>query len=356
MHAAVRLVAAGRTARSALCAVRRAPRLARLQSTYVAPATGVNAAYDEAVKIIDAYSKQKAAEADAAAAELSKAREAGVAGEQLQVLHKAWFDLAVESKINDAEVLWNARRGNYDLAQPVYQHLRQQAWSGRPLEILMQRLLQMFVLPDMLDPRFVGTPEAQLNVTLADGSGEAIEPGSIVDPAAAREEPQIALVTFHDEPRLHTLVMVDMDEPCEETQSFCEKLHWAVANLPFARSQPVAEAASGTVLLPYLPPHPAHGTPAHRYVFAVFEQGDAGQARIDGSAIDVGRATTVRELVEAHGLRPVGLSFVRAAWNESVDSVYRDVLGQPAPRFGPPEPPRTDIGPDGRPVNTYAHV
>ncbi|KAJ2759562.1 mitochondrial 54S ribosomal protein YmL35 [Coemansia nantahalensis] len=207
----------------------------------------------------------------------------------------------------------------------------------------------------MLDPRFVGTPEAQLNVTLDDGSGAAIEPGSVVDPAAAREEPKVELIAFHDEPRLHTLLMVDLDEPCEETQSFRENLHWAVANVPLSRSQSAVGAGSGTVLLPYLPPHPAHGTPAHRYVFAAFEQGDGGQAQIDASAAAVDRATTVRELVEAHGLRPVGLSFVRAAWNESVDSVYRDVLGQPAPRFGAPEPPRADIGPDGRPISTYAN-
>ncbi|KAJ1734779.1 mitochondrial 54S ribosomal protein YmL35 [Coemansia biformis] len=352
MHAAVRLLAARYAARSAP-APRRVHRLVRLQSTYAAPATGVNAAYDEALKIIEAYNKQKAAEADAKAAELAKAREAGAGGEALRALETAWFDLAVESKINDGEVLWNARQGNYDLSQPVYQHLKQHAWRGRPLEVLMQRLLQMYVLPDMLDPRFVGTPEAQLNVVLGDGSGAAIEPGSIIDPASAREEPRIELVSFNDEPRLHTLLIADLDEPCEETRSFREQFHWAVANLPLSKTQTAADTSSGTVLLPYIPPHPAHGTPAHRYVVAVFEQRDGGQARIDAAAA-APRDTSVRDFVAEHGLHPVGLSFFRAAWNESVDAVYRDVLGQPAPRFGLAEAPRANIGPDGRPVSSYA--
>ncbi|KAJ1880916.1 hypothetical protein LPJ57_001940, partial [Coemansia sp. RSA 486] len=39
----------------------------RLQSTYTQPATGVNPAYDEALKVLDAYKTKKAAEAEAAA-------------------------------------------------------------------------------------------------------------------------------------------------------------------------------------------------------------------------------------------------------------------------------------------------
>ncbi|KAJ2781981.1 mitochondrial 54S ribosomal protein YmL35 [Coemansia javaensis] len=344
MYAASRFAAAGR-----MLARCRVP--GRAQSTYRAPALGVNPAYDEAVKIIEAYGKQKSAEADAAAAKLKAARDAGAPDEALRALEKAWFDLAVESRINDGEVLWNARHGNYDLSQPVYQFLKQKAWTGRPLEVLMQRLLQMYVLPDMLDPRVVGTPEAQLNVAL--GGGPAIEPGVAVDPASARSEPAIELVSFNSAPRLHTLVMVDLDEPCEDTQSFREQFHWVVANLPFCKDQSAADMASGTVLLPYIPPHPAHGTPAHRYVLAAFEQRDGGAARIDAAAA-VSRDMVVRDFVAEHGLRPVGLSFFRAAWNESVDDVYRDVLGQHAPRYGAPEEPRANIGPDGRTIGRYA--
>ncbi|KAJ2158293.1 mitochondrial 54S ribosomal protein YmL35 [Coemansia sp. RSA 552] len=358
MHAVSRAFAsrllAGRApaAAAATAAVRRhTVGFARLQSTYVKPAAGVNPAYDEALKIIEAYSAKKAAEAKTAEAALAKAREAGANSEEIGALEKAWFDLAVESRINDGEVLWNARHGIYDLSQPVYRHLKQQAWRGRPLEILMQRLLQMYVLPDMLDPRVVGTPEAELSVSLADLP--VIEPGVVVDPSAAREQPEIELVTLHDTPRLHTLVMVDLDEPYEEKRTFREQFHWVVANVPFSKDVTKADIGSGSVLLPYIPPHPAQGTPAHRYVFAAFEQADGGQRRIDGA--DVSRDMNVRDFVSANDLRTAGLSFFRASWTEAVDEVYRDVLGQSPPRFGPPTPPRRDIGPDGRKISSYAN-
>ncbi|KAI9504025.1 phosphatidylethanolamine-binding protein, partial [Coemansia spiralis] len=237
-------------------------------------------------------------------------------------LEKQWFDLSVEAEINDSEVIWNTRHGIYDLSRPVYQHLKEKEWRGRPLEVLMQRLLQMFVLPDLLDPRVVGTPESQLNVTLS--GSDTLEPGSIISPADARQQPEIELVSFHDDTRLHTLVMVDLDEPFVEKQTFREQFHWVAANLPFSRLHTKAVIDASNVMLPYIPPHPAKGTPNHRYAFAVFEQGESGQEKLEG--IDVSRDMVLRNFVSQHGLRLVGISFFRASWDESVDEVYREVL------------------------------
>ncbi|KAJ2447880.1 mitochondrial 54S ribosomal protein YmL35 [Coemansia sp. RSA 2424] len=324
----------------------------RLQSTYVRPATGVNPAYDEAVKIIDAYAAKKAAETEVAAKELAQAQGSGTATEaQISALKKKWFDLAVEAEINDPEVLWSAKQGKYDLSRPVFLHLREQAWRGRPLEILMQRLLQMFVLPDMLDPRDVGTPSAQLNIALASSPDSVLEPGSIIDPSEAREQPEIELVKSHEDSRLHTLVMVDLDEPLEMQQTFREQFHWVVANLPFSKSQSKAKPADGLTLLPYVPPHPAKGTPNHRYAFVLFEQGENGSSTME--SVEVSRDSVLRSFAAQHDLRLAGISFFRASWNESVDDVYRDVLKQAPPNFGEAPTPRSDIGPDGRKINVY---
>ncbi|KAJ2100229.1 mitochondrial 54S ribosomal protein YmL35 [Coemansia sp. RSA 376] len=326
--------------------------LRRLQSTYVKPASGVNPAYDEAVKIIDAYAAKKAAEAKAAATELAQAQGSGSAtDEQLSALKKKWFDLAVEAEINDPEVLWSAKQGEYDLTRPVFLHLREQAWRGRPLEILMQRLLQMFVLPDLLDPRDVGTPSAQLNIALPANPQDVLEPGSLIDPSEAREQPEIEMVKFHEDSRLHTLVMVDLDEPLETQQTFREQFHWVVANLPFSKSQSKANIAEGLTLLPYVPPHPARGTPNHRYAFVLFEQGENGSNRLE--SVEVSRDSVLRTFAAQHDLRPAGISFFRASWNESVDDVYRDVLQQTPPNYGVAPTPRSDIGPDGRKINVY---
>ncbi|KAJ2725262.1 mitochondrial 54S ribosomal protein YmL35 [Coemansia sp. Benny D115] len=330
---------------------RRLPRVlsSRQQSTYTPPATGVNPAYDEALKVIEAYKQKKAGEAAAALEQLNKARASGENETRISELKKQWFDLAVESEIKDSEVIWNARQGNYDLSRPVYQYLKQKAWKARPLEVLMQRVLQMFVLPDLLDPREVGTPEVQLNIGV--GSHGIIEPGVVVDPQQAREPLEVELVTFHEEQRLYTLVMVDLDEPFEAQQTFREQFHWVVTNLPFSMTQPKADIQQGTSLLSYIPPHPAKGSPMHRYALVAFEQPEGGLARLDG--IEVSRDMVLRDFVAEHNLRTVGISFFRAEWNESVDSVYRDVLGLQPPSYGPMPSPRRDIGPDGRKISLY---
>ncbi|KAJ1853620.1 mitochondrial 54S ribosomal protein YmL35 [Coemansia sp. RSA 1822] len=343
MHAITRTLGHGR-----LFSASNMVRAMRHQSTYKQPATGVNQAYDEALQVIRAYSEQKAHEATLAHTELQKAQDSGADASTLSALKKKWFDLRVESRINDGEVLWNARNGRFDLTEPVYEHLKQNEWQGRPLEILMQRLLQMFVLPDMLDPRFVGTPESQLNLKLEQG---VVEPGSVVDPASARERPGIELMTFHDEPRMHTIAMVDLDEPCEAEQTFREQFHWIVSNVRASKMQNTADTGAGTELLEYVPPHPAHGTPMHRYVVAVLEQPNNGQQRLDSARVS--RDMTMRDFVTEHSLRVVGLSFFRAAWTESVDDVYRDVLKQAAPRYGPITMPPKNVGPDGRMKYAY---
>ncbi|KAI8326170.1 PEBP-like protein [Martensiomyces pterosporus] len=325
----------------------------RQQSTYKRPATGVNPAYDEALKIINAYKIKKTAEAEAVSKELKEAEAKSASAEEIGALKQRFFMLAVETEINDSEVLWNAKQGNYDLSKPVYLHLKEQAWRARPLEVLMQRLLQMFVLPDLLDPRDVGTPEAQLSITLP-GSGDApIEPGAVIDPKGAREQLDIELTTFHDEPRLHTLVMVDIDEPLVEQQTFREQFHWVVANVPYSKAQTKAGPADGDVLLPYIPPHPAQGTPTHRYAVVAFEQSENGQKRIEG--VDASRDLVLRDFAAQNELRPVGISFFRANWNESVDEVYRDILKLPVPSYGQMPRARSDIGPDGRKINAYAN-
>ncbi|KAJ1662388.1 mitochondrial 54S ribosomal protein YmL35 [Coemansia sp. RSA 1813] len=322
----------------------------RWQSTYTKPATGVNPAYDEALKVIEAYKTKRLAEAEIAAKELKEAQESGADADKISALKKTWFGIAADAEINDSEVLWNARQGNYDLNRPVYEYLKENEWLGRPLEILMQRLLQMFVLPDMLDPRDVGTPESQLNVSMPGSS--VLEPGSIIDPAEALQQPEIELVTFHDDTRHHTLLMVDLDEPFEEQQSFREQLHWAVADVPFSKMQSKAVTDDkANVLLPYIPPHPAKGTPTHRYVLAVFEQGKGGREQL--GTVDISRNTVVRDFVSQHSLRLVGISFFRASWNEAVDGVYRNVLKTEPPNYGPMPAERKDIGPDGRKINMY---
>lgn len=329
----------------------------RYQSTYPAPAVGLNPAYDEALKVISAYKIKKTAEAKEVSKEIEQAQKSNDT-ELVSDLKKKWFNLAVEAEINDSEVLWNAKHGNYDLSKPVYQYLKEKEWNERPLEVLMQRLLQMFVLPDLLDPRVVGIPTAQLNIVLPTSEDKdisaAIEPGVVIEPQTARKQPEIELVTFHKDTRLHTLVMVDLDEPFEQQQTFREQFHWVVGNVPFSMTQSKMDLTDALELMPYIPPHPAKGTPTHRYAIVAFAQGEADTTKLDKSSIELdSRHMVLREFAAQYDLHPVGISFFRANWDESVDEVYRDVLQQTPPEYGEMPPMRKDVGPDGRKIDAY---
>ncbi|KAJ2842978.1 mitochondrial 54S ribosomal protein YmL35 [Coemansia brasiliensis] len=147
--------------------------------------------------------------------------------------------------------------------------------------------------------------------------------------------------------------MLDLDEPHEAEQTFREQFHWVVTNISFSKLQVKADIASGTELLPYIPPHPAHGTPKHRYVVVALEQGNSGQERLEKA--EVSRDMTLRDFIKEHDLHPVSASFFRSSWNESVDEVYSNVLKMPSPRYGPmPETPKY-IGPDGREKYAFAN-
>ncbi|KAJ1918935.1 mitochondrial 54S ribosomal protein YmL35 [Mycoemilia scoparia] len=261
---------------------------------------------------------------------------------EIEKLNKRLDELLVKAYIENGEVLWNARNGKFDLNQPVYRHLKEKFWKQRPLDILMQRVTQMYVIPDAIDPKIFNIPSTCLDLTLKGwNEGKPIEPGAIVPPETALELPTMNLTAFHEDVRLYTIIMADLDHPNEETQSYQQQCHWMGCNIPISMHDGNIKAENA--VLPYIPPHPAKGTKRHRYVFLVMQQGEKGQVRLENVKLD--RAVHLRTLASELSLRPVGVSFFRSEWNETVDEVYRQHLGLEPPVYGPaPAATRFDEG------------
>jgi len=135
--------------------------------------------YDQALAYI---------EADAAALrkKMKETKESGKAQED-------YLDaLEIVSEINRPSVRAQFSKGDYDLSQPVFRHLREQAWRlGGALERLVERLQLMYVLPDVVSSI---TPTVDLEVFYGDGagigdhggSGGSVHPGVFLDPSLAR--------------------------------------------------------------------------------------------------------------------------------------------------------------------------
>ncbi|KAM0791824.1 hypothetical protein ACM66B_004083 [Microbotryomycetes sp. NB124-2] len=234
----------------------------------------------------------------------------------------------------DPQTRWHAKQGTGDLSQAVHRFLAEQSWrSNGDLAVLMQRVTQMHVTPDVL-PKI--EPTARLDITV---DGQRIEPGSYTSPAATRDGIALQAQTYHADERLYTLLIVDPDVPDEETQSFTTFAHLLAPNIPLSATKTSLDSSEPA--LPFVPPHPQNGTPYHRYTVLLLAQAKPLSLNDEKATNKIERrGFNVRQFVREHELEAVGITFTRQKWDSSVSDIYENVLRTPEPKYS--RPPRLD--------------
>ncbi|KZV70569.1 PEBP-like protein [Peniophora sp. CONT] len=300
-------------------------------------AKGLLPAYDLALQVIREDARAVQAEEATLRAKLAE----GAVPEDVREKEEKRADiLAVMGKINLPDVRWKAANGMADMSEPVYRHLVEKKWrSDGPLDLLMERLHQMNVIPDVL-PDF--HPSFDMRLTAPDmnaathraGRWKNVEPGSFVPVISTRKQPRLYTTVFHTEPQQYTLMMVDPDVPDEDNASFTTFLHWLQPNLTLPAAQPLNLPTAHTV---YVPPHPAKGTPYHRYVVLLLPQ--TREIKVSGDAFrsyDARLNFDVRSFVEEHELRTDGgaAHMFRAVWDEESSNIWKQVIKKEMPRYG----------------------
>ncbi|CAB4400423.1 unnamed protein product [Rhizophagus irregularis] len=291
---------------------------------YKPPALGVNPAYDEALKYIYEDKAQKYEEIrliDIMIEKLMKNRRNEQFDQELNELKKKKYNLQVLAEINDPEVRWNFK--NVDMSIPVYRHLREKYWRKEPLHKLMQRITQMYVVPDVF-PTLLPMIDLEFKF-----KNDIIEPGVFLFPAQTRKEPTVILNNFHEETLLYTLIMVDPDMPDALNKTYQTEWHWLITNIPLNVTK--SDISGGEVILPYIPPHPPKGTKYHRYTLAILEQPNNQKIIIPEN---MGRVKDVREFMSDYNLKLRGASFFREVWDEEVSKIYANILGIHEPKYG----------------------
>ncbi|KAI0706214.1 phosphatidylethanolamine-binding protein [Cytidiella melzeri] len=253
----------------------------------------------------------------------------------------------VQSEINLPSVRWKARNGLADLSKPVYRHLLEQRWRKEgPLDLLMERIHQMSVVPDLL-PSLHPSIDLRLNFPEAPPKDivrrtrhkrklEKVEPGVYLLPEQTRRPPHLYVTVFHPEPRLYTLIMADLDVPDPENNSFQTYLHWMQPNISLSTQS--SELTLPTTHTPYIPPHPQRGTPYHRYVVLLLPQ----QSPTERIKVPVPTAAErlgfdFRAFTEQYGLdgsKGGGAHMWREIWDPTVSEIYKDTLKLEEPVFG----------------------
>lgn len=206
--------------------------------------------------------------------------------------------------------------------RPIYRYLADQEWREYRRRVLMQRITQMSVVPDVL-PHVDPTAEVGLGFRR-----RKVHPGDFVDSRVSEVPPRLTVQVFDKGERLVSVVVVDSDVPNLETDGFGYRCHFFAANipisptstsLPFSRLSPEAQ-----IVLPWLPPYAQKGSPYHRYPVFVLQQPE-------GKSLDV---AALRERVERDGfnlrgfndryaVKPIGVHLFRCIWDEGTAGVMR---------------------------------
>ncbi|PCH33086.1 PEBP-like protein [Wolfiporia cocos MD-104 SS10] len=321
-------------------------------------AKGVLPAYDFALEYVRADS-------DALDEELKQLREtirAAIAvpeGERdvqrIEELKEKARILEIQSEANLPDVRWKAWNGMADMKKLVYRHLLEQRWrEDGALDLLMERIHQMGVVPDLL-PSLHPSLDLRVNYpepppksvylrTRVKRRYQKVEPGIFLLPQQTWKPPMLYTTVFHTDTRLYTLLMVDLDVPDPDNRTFTTYLHWMQPNVALSALSPSPIPLSNSHT-PYVPPHPQKGTRYHRYVILLLPQ-EAATERIHVPVLtDEERVGfDLRQFAAKYGLdgaKGGGAHMWREVWDETVSKIYTDVLKTEEPRYG--YPPKYDL-------------
>lgn len=215
-----------------------------------------------------------------------------------------------------------------DMNRPIYRHLADKKWREHKRRILMQRISQMFIVPDIL-PHLDPTAEVHL------GFGRrTVQPGEFVDSRVSELPAKLNVQVFDKGERLITVAVVDPDVPDEEQDSFSSRCHFLAVNIPIS---PIATfislakfSESDHIIHPWLPPFAQKGAPYHRLAVFVIQQntGEAGQdSRLKPEDLRKAKGyerdgfTMRRFLSKKTALKPIGAHLFRSKWDEGTDGV-----------------------------------
>lgn len=211
-----------------------------------------------------------------------------------------------------------------DMDRPIYRYLADRQWRQQRRLILLQRINQMHIVPDVV-PYLDPTAEVRLVF-----GRRNVHPGDIVESQNSEMPPRLSIQVFDKGERLVSIVAVDPDVPNMETDSFDSRCHFFAVNVPISPSSTsvsLARIPDGShTIRPWLPPYAQKGSPYHRLVVFVLEQKD-------GEILD---AQTLKRMMDnqaaqfnirsymdkIHG-KLVGIHLFRTKWDDGMAGVMR---------------------------------
>jgi large subunit ribosomal protein L35 len=229
--------------------------------------------------------------------------------------------------------------------KPIYRYLADRKWREYRRRVLVQRITQMKVIPDVL-PSFEPSVDVKLafippiiftkrgleygdmSKGIRSGDFHYIQPGDFVESHMSENPAWLNIQSFQRGDRLISIVVVDSDVPNLAKDAFDYRCHFLASNIPLNPTQRTinlsALSQSDQMLLPWLPPHAQKGSPYHRLSVFVLQQKDNIPIDISVASKHVKSDNFVlRSFVDRHLLKPIGVHLFRTKWDEGTAEVMR---------------------------------
>lgn len=203
--------------------------------------------------------------------------------------------------------------------RPIYRNLAEKKWRKYKRLVLMQRLEQLHVIPDVL-PHIDPTAD----ITISYGRN-TIQPGVFLSSQLTEQPPKLSVQLFEAGDRLVTIAVIDADVPDVEKDGYDYRCHFLASNIPLSPTTPsilLSKLENGHIILPWMPPHAQKGSKYHRLTIFVMEQGEQQPIDIDAARTKAQRlGFNLRSFNDRHRIVPITATLFRNIWDESTTDV-----------------------------------
>ena len=154
--------------------------------------------------------------------------------------------------------------------KPIYRHLADLKWRSHEREILVQRITQMNVVPDVL-PAI--DPKASVNLSFR---GSKVPHGDFVFASNSEKPPTLRIQSYEKGTKLVTIAVVTPDVPNVKKDGYDYRCHFLAANVMISPTRTNVDLGSlskkASVIQDWLPPYSQKGAPYQRLAVVVLEQ------------------------------------------------------------------------------------
>jgi large subunit ribosomal protein L35 len=229
--------------------------------------------------------------------------------------------------------------------KPIYRYLADRKWREYRRLVLMQRITQMRVTPDVIpkiDPTvdvklaFIppttlarrGLESSDLSKGFRAGDFNYIQPGEFVESTMSENPAWLNVQSFERGDRLVSVAVIDSDVPNLQKDGFDFKCHFLASNIAIDATHRIINLSNLSkdeqLLLPWLPPHAQKGSPYHRLSVFVLQQKDNIPIDLSVASQHAKRENFIlRSFIDRHLLKPIGVHLFRTQWDAGMVDVMR---------------------------------